>query len=96
MEITLRFFATFREAVGQKTIERTHDDGTTVGTVLSELESEYEDLDGRLLEDGEIRAQLSVLRNGRDVAHAEGPETRLEDGDTLSVFPPVAGGRGRR
>lgn len=96
MEITLRFFATFREAVGQKTIERTYDGDTTVGTVLSELESEYEDLDGRLLEDGEIRSQLSVLRNGRDVAHAEGPETRLEDGDTLSVFPPVAGGRGRR
>lgn len=93
MEITLRFFATFREAVGQKTIERTYDGDATVGAVLSELESEYEDLDGRLLEDGEIRPQLSVLRNGRDVTHAEGPGTRLEDGDTLSVFPPVAGGR---
>ncbi|RQG98569.1 ubiquitin-like small modifier protein 1 [Natrarchaeobius oligotrophus] len=92
MELELRFFATFRDAVGQK--ERTHvvDDETTVGDVLATLEREYEGLDGQLLEDGELRDQLSVLKNGRDVVHADGAETILDDGDVLSVFPPVAGG----
>ena len=92
MNLELRFFATFREAVGQKTIEREYDDGATVGDVLAELEVEFDGLEGQLLEDGAIRPQLSVLKNGRDVTHANGPETDLTGEDTLSVFPPVAGG----
>ena len=96
MDLVLRFFATFRDAVGEKERTETFDDDATVGDVLAALETEYEGLEGQLIEDdgGEraIRPQLSVLKNGRDVTHMEGPETALEDGDTLSVFPPVAGG----
>jgi sulfur-carrier protein len=93
MEIELRSFATYREAIGEKTIERSYDEGTTVGEVLADLESEFDGLEGRLLEDGGIRPQLSILKNGRDVAHAQGVDTPLEPGDTVSLFPPVAGGR---
>jgi len=93
MDIELRFFANFREAVGQKIVTRTYDDDTTVGEVLAALEAEYEGLDQHLLdEQGETLPQLSIMRNGRDVAHLEGVRTGLDDGDRLSVFPPVAGG----
>lgn len=93
MEIELRFYATFRDAVGSKTIYRSFDPETNVGTILSSLESEYPELAGELLdEDDEIRPQLSVLKNGREVIHIEGTSTVLEDGDKLSIFPPVAGG----
>ena len=62
------------------------DDGfwETVGTDLG--------LDGNLIEDGDIRDMLTILKNGREVVHLDGLATVLEDGDTLSVFPPVAGG----
>ncbi|PSP79548.1 hypothetical protein BRC81_04875 [Halobacteriales archaeon QS_1_68_20] len=93
-ELELRFFATFRQAVGQKTVHREVDDGTTVGDLLAALESEYDGLDGELIVDGELREHLSVLLNGRDVVHQEGLDTSLSDGDTVSVFPPVAGGNG--
>ncbi|PSP86314.1 molybdopterin synthase sulfur carrier subunit [Halobacteriales archaeon QS_1_68_17] len=93
MELELRFFATFREAVGSKTIMREYDEGVTVGEVLAGLEAEYDDLEGNLLDDeGEIRPQLSILKNGQGVVHMEGVDTTMENGDTLSVFPPVAGG----
>ena len=92
MDIQLRFFATFRDAVGQKSLARSVDDGATVGNVLEDLEAEYDGLDGRLLEDGRVAQHLSVLKNGRDVAHLDGVDTDLEDDDVLSVFPPVAGG----
>jgi molybdopterin synthase sulfur carrier subunit len=93
MQIELRFFANFREAVGSKTVRREYDDGVTVGDVLRAIESEWPDLEGDILDDGgEIKPQLSVLKNGREVLHLDGPATPLDDGDTLSVFPPVAGG----
>ena len=95
MQLELRFFATFRAIVGRKTVEREVPDDATVGDVLSTLQEEYPDMNDRLLdEDGEVRAQLSILKNGRNVVHMEGSATPLDDGDTLSVFPPVAGGSG--
>ncbi|MFB6087741.1 MAG: ubiquitin-like small modifier protein 1 [Haloarculaceae archaeon] len=90
MRLTLKFFANFREAVGTKTVEREFDDVDTVGDVLAALEEEYPALD--LLSDGDLRPQINVLRNGREVLHMEGIDTELADGDTLAIFPPVAGG----
>ena len=92
MELELRFFATFREAVGRKELTRAYEDDATVGDVLADLESCYPDLEGQLLESGAVRDQVSVLKNGRDVVHMENVDTDLENGDLLSVFPPVAGG----
>ena len=91
MTLELRFFATFREAVGQKTLEREYPEDATVGDVLTDLTDEY-DMD--LFEDGDLRPQLSIMKNGKEVVHLDGLDTRLGDGDTLSVFPPVAGGSG--
>jgi len=90
MELELRFFATFRESAGQKTVHREFDDGTRTGDVLQTLSEEYPDMD--LFEDGELREFLTILRNGKDIQHLDGLETELDDGDELSVFPPVAGG----
>lgn len=93
MDLELRFFATFREAVGQKTLEREFEDGSTVGEILGSLEAEYDGMEGNLLDgEGQLQPNLNILKNGREVLHMEGPETVMEDGDTLSVFPPVAGG----
>jgi molybdopterin synthase sulfur carrier subunit len=92
MELELRFFATFREAAGGKIVEAEFADGSSVGDVLRELEDEYEEMAGRLIVDGGLAPQINVLKNGREVLHMDGTATTLGDGDTLAVFPPVAGG----
>ena len=93
IELELRFFANFRAAVGQKELTRRYESDTVVGDVLAALESEFPELAGDVLdEDGNIKEQLSVLKNGREVVHIDGTATTLDDGDRLSVFPPVAGG----
>lgn len=92
MTVEIRLFATFREAVGQKTIERGFPEGSTIETVLDALEEEFPDLEGAFFDDGEIVAQVNVLKNGREVHHIDGRETAITDGDTISIFPPVAGG----
>lgn len=92
MNLELRLFATFREAVGQKTIYREYPEDATVKEVLEGLESEFEGLEGRFFENGDIRPQINVLKNGREILHLEGLETEVTEGDTISIFPPVAGG----
>ncbi|MDZ7702436.1 MAG: ubiquitin-like small modifier protein 1 [Halobacteriales archaeon] len=92
MELECRFFASFREEVGQKTLEWTYDAAAvTAGDLLEDLIEEYPGLD--IFEpNGEVRGFVSVMKNGRDITHLEGLDTPFEDGDRLSVFPPVAGG----
>jgi len=90
MELELRFFATFREAVGQKTLHREYDDGATAGDVLREIQADFPDME--LFDDGELRDYVTAMKNGQPIEHIDGLETALADGDTLSVFPPVAGG----
>lgn len=92
VDLELRLFATFREAVGQKTITREFEDEVTVREVLTALENEFPDLEGQLLGEEEIQPQLNVLKNGREVLHLDGLKEQLENGDRLSLFPPVAGG----
>ena len=91
MNIELRFFANFREAVGQKELGWEVDDGATVGSVLHDVEAEYPEVD-IFDEDGEVREFLSIMKDGRDITYMEGPNTTIEAEDTISVFPPVAGG----
>ena len=91
MKLTLRFFANFREVVGQKTIVREYEDISTVGGALTALKGEYPDLE-LYDEDGSLREYITVMRDGRDVVHIDGQETVLNGGETLSLFPPVAGG----
>ena len=92
MDLELRLFATFREAVGQKTIHREFPDQVTVREVLQHREDEFEGLEGQFVEDGEIQPQINVLKNGREVLHLDGLDTTLDPEDTISIFPPVAGG----
>jgi len=90
MEIQLRFFANFREAVGQKTISRECPDEATVGEVLQEITEEYPGVD--LFDDeGKLREFLSVMKNGREITYLDGLETELDEKDTISVFRPLPG-----
>lgn len=91
MNVQIRSFATFREAIGDRSVDREFPDGTTVGDVLHALDEEHQEFEV-FDETGALREYLSILVNGRDITHLDGLDTPLEDGDKLSLFPPVAGG----
>ncbi|MFC4248659.1 ubiquitin-like small modifier protein 1 [Natribaculum luteum] len=88
-----KLFADLAEYAGDRHVAVDAEPGETVGDALEDLLEDRPALADRVLEDGELRSQINVLRNGKDVQSQEnGLETELEDDDELALFPPVSGG----
>ncbi len=77
-------------AGGERTV---HAEGATIGQVLGALVATYPGLSGQLLnDDGTLHRFVNVYLNDEDVRFLGGLETPVNDGDTVTVLPAVAGG----
>ncbi|AFV76866.1 MoaD family protein [Thermus oshimai JL-2] len=85
----VNLYATFRDLTGKAQL---HVEGRTVGEVLENLVARYPALRAELFEGEGLSERVSVFLEGRDVRYLEGLATPLEEGATLDLFPPVAGG----
>src|SRR5579862_9320966 len=67
--------------------------GATVGEVLKSLTSEYADLRRHLYNDeGKLRSFVNVYVNDEDIRYLKKEATPLNEGDTVSIVPSIAGG----
>ena len=67
--------------------------GDTVGEVLRALIDSYPAMAGQVLtEDGTLHRFVNVYVNDDDVRYLEGLDTKVAEGDTVSILPAVAGG----
>jgi len=67
--------------------------GATVGEVLSTLTTQYPDLRKQIFTDeGKLRSFVNVYLNEEDIRYLNKQETPVQDGDTLSLVPSIAGG----
>ena len=93
MSTEWKLFADLAEHAGDKHVTVDAAAGDTVRDALEELLDERPALEERVLDDGDLRSQINVLRNGTNVlVEEEGLETELEGEDELALFPPVSGG----
>ncbi|MEZ0093880.1 MoaD/ThiS family protein [Streptacidiphilus sp. EB129] len=68
-------------------------EGATLAAVIADLEANHTGISGRILDDaGKLRRFVNVYVNDDDVRFAEGLETAVPDGASVSVIPAVAGG----
>jgi sulfur-carrier protein len=68
-------------------------DGATVGEVFTSLVGRYPGLRGNLLDDGgALHKFVNVYKDDDDIRYLDGLDTKLADGDVLSILPAVAGG----
>jgi molybdopterin converting factor small subunit len=68
-------------------------EGATVGEVFAKLIEQYPGLRGNLLDDGGgLHKFVNVYKDDDDIRYLDGLDTKLGDGDELTILPAVAGG----
>jgi molybdopterin synthase sulfur carrier subunit len=68
-------------------------EGSTVGEVLSALDAAHPGFRDRLFDEGgQLRRFVNVFVADEDVRFLQGLDTTVDDGQTVSIIPAVAGG----
>jgi molybdopterin converting factor small subunit len=68
-------------------------DGSTVGEVFTAIIGQYPGLSDSLLgDDGALHKFVNVYKDDDDIRYLDGLDTKLVDGDVISILPAVAGG----
>jgi MoaD family protein len=90
MPVTVRIPTIMRSHTGgEKSVTGA---GATVGDVLTDLDSRYDGLAGRVVDEGGLRRFVNVYVNDSDVRFTGGLDTPVADGDEVTILPAVAGG----
>ncbi|MFI2200633.1 MoaD/ThiS family protein [Streptomyces sp. NPDC020192] len=74
---------------GQKAVEG---GGDTLAELFADLETRYAGIEARIVDNGQLRRFVNVYLNDEDVRFVNGIDTKLSDGDTVTILPAVAGG----
>jgi molybdopterin converting factor small subunit len=75
---------------GQKAVDGA---GDTLDALFVDLDAKHPGLRGRLVtEDGALHRFVNVYVNDEDVRFTGALETKLNDGDSVTILPAVAGG----
>ncbi len=92
MNVTVKAFADLGELLGRK-LSISLPEGETARQLLKILDKKNAGFLPRVLEsDGQLRSNVSILQNGRDIRYLRDLDTPLAEGDVITIFPPLAGG----
>lgn len=91
MAVTVRIPTTMRPLAGGASTVQV--DGVTLAEVLAQLDATHPGFKERLFDDsGDLRKFVNVFVADDDVRYLDGVDTKVPDGETVSIIPAVAGG----
>ena len=92
MAVTVKIPTILRRHVGGAA--EVEGSGGTIRALLGDLESRYPGITGGILTpEGGLHRFVNLYVNGEDVRYLGALETEVNEGDTVSILPAVAGGR---
>lgn len=90
MSVEVKVTATLQKVVGgQRSVQG---DGATVREVLEDLDRKHPGIMDMVMVDGQIHRFVNIYLNDEDVRFLDKLDTRLKEGDILSILPALAGG----
>ncbi len=68
-------------------------EGGTIADILNNLESQFAGIKERICEEnGTPRRFINIYLNEEDIRFLDGENTKIKDGDEVSIIPAIAGG----
>jgi MoaD family protein len=94
MEITVRYFTVLRRITEKRQESLKMKEDSTLEDMLLIITEKYGKNFERYVSSGigKKGLRLIFLLNGKDAIQFEGLKTRLHEGDTVALMPPIAGG----
>jgi molybdopterin synthase sulfur carrier subunit len=93
MKIEVKFYSLFRLNLKSSGIEYDIDGTISLKELIDKLDEDFEGyFSEKLLDAEEIRTGSIILLNGKNVLHLDKLNTKINDGDIVTLFPPSAGG----
>ena len=88
MKVRVKFFKLLREITGKTEDEVQSPNIITIEKLLTQLSKKY---GGNFTENlydkkGKVQEYVQILINGKDIKVLQGLETKLSEGDTVSIF----------
>ena len=66
---------------------------TSIDDMLKDLEKQHPGIKERICDaDGKLRRFVNIYVNEEDIRFLQGQDTKLKDGDDISIIPAIAGG----
>ena len=91
MSVDVRIPTMLRPAVGGAATVQA--EGETVGEIVEGLAAKYPGLAGQVVtDDGTLHKFVNVYVNDDDIRYLSKLDTKVGEGDTVSIMPAVAGG----
>jgi len=91
MSVQVRIPSPLKSLTGGKDVIQSR--GTTVGEVIQQVISSYPELRERLCDEkGQVRRFINIFLNHEDIRSMRNLDTPVNDGDSLSTIPSIAGG----
>ncbi|WP_369959187.1 MoaD/ThiS family protein [Pseudomonas benzenivorans] len=72
--------------------KRVEAEGANVRELIEGLEERYPGIKARLLDAGQMHRFVNLYVNDNDIRFADNLDTALQDGDSVTILPAVAGG----
>ncbi len=92
MSVRVRVPTPLRRFTGGK--DEVSAEGNSILAVIENLEKGHPGLKERLLDDsGQLRRFVNVYLNGDDIRFLDQLNSKVKDGDDISIVPAIAGGR---
>ena len=91
MAVQVRIPTPLRKYTGGK--EAVSIDGSSIAALIENLEKNHPGLKDRICEaDGSVRRFVNLYVNGDDIRFLDNLQSKLKDGDEVSIVPAIAGG----
>ncbi len=91
-KVKVKFFAGMRQVFQEKEREIELGKVSNIRDLLDFLCNTYQQRQRIFDQSNEIRPNVTILKNGRNIHFLEGIQTELKEGDTIAIFPPGVGG----